>query len=124
MDFIFDTHAHYDDHCFDDFRDELLSEIGQKGVGYIINNATNLTDSAKACLEMSEKYDFCYTAVGIHPEAVETEQVTLDEELFNTLLSHKKTVAVGEIGLDYHYSADNKELQKKVFSRPCEIAVE
>ena len=50
---IFDTHAHYDDESFDGIRDELLSEIGQKGVGYIINNATDLFESAEKCISNS-----------------------------------------------------------------------
>ena len=121
---IFDTHAHYDDNAFDGIRDELLSSIGEKGVGYIINNSTDLGSSAEKCLKMSEKYGFCYTAVGVHPEFVETVGMTLDENRLRELAKLGKVVAVGEIGLDYHYSADRKDLQKSVFRRQCELANE
>ncbi len=119
---IFDTHAHYDDDTFNDIRDELLEQIGEKGVGYIINNATDLENSAKNCLKMSKNYGFCYTAIGVHPENVERYGTTLDEQKLLSLLQNDKVVAVGEIGLDYHYSQDRHELQKQVFKRQCEIA--
>ncbi|MBO5746456.1 MAG: TatD family hydrolase [Clostridia bacterium] len=121
---IFDTHAHYDDQCFDECRDELLTELSTHGVGYIINNATGLFTSAEKCLEMSRRFDFCYTAVGIHPELVETEGATVDEQRFCELIKQPKVVAVGEIGLDYYWSTDRKEQQKAVFRRQCELANE
>ena len=121
---VFDTHAHYDDESFDGIRDELLIEIGQKGVGYIINNATDLFESAEKCLSMSRKHKNCYTAVGIHPELVETKGITLDEGRLRALAKENKVVAIGEIGLDYHYSSDRKDLQKAVFKRQCEVANE
>lgn len=121
---IFDTHAHYDDKAFDPIRDELLREIGEMGVGYIINNSTDLEGSAEKCLEMSRKFAICYTAVGVHPELVETKGIGLDEDRLRALAKEKKVVAIGEIGLDYHYSADRKEQQKSVFRRQCEIANE
>ena len=119
---IFDTHAHYDDQRFDECRDDLLQELSTHGVGYIINNATGLFTSAEKCLEMSQKYDFCYTAVGIHPELVETENATVDEQRFSELVKRPKVVAVGEIGLDYYWSTERKEQQKAVFRRQCELA--
>lgn len=121
---IFDTHAHYDDKQFDSCRDELLMLLNSRGVGHIINNATDLETSAEACIAMAEKYDFCYAAVGIHPELAETECRKLDEEKLKTLCKHEKVKAIGEIGLDYHYSTENKENQRSVFARQCEIAVE
>lgn len=121
---IFDTHAHYDDSAFDGCRDELLTDLGQNGVGYIINNSTDLFKSAEKCIEISEKHELCYAAVGIHPEFVETEGMTVDEERLRELVKHPKVVAIGEIGLDYHYSSDRRELQIEVFRRQCEIANE
>lgn len=121
---IFDTHAHFDDERFDPFRDELLSQIGQKGVGYIINNSTDLDVSAEKCLNMSKKYSFCYTAIGLHPEFIETKGLTLHEQKLKLLAQDEKVVAIGEIGLDYHYSTERKELQKSIFKRQCELANE
>ncbi len=119
---IFDTHAHFDDAQFDSDRDVLLETLHSHGVGRIINNATDLFKSAEKCLEMSEKYGFCHTAVGLHPELVETEGMTVDENRLFELAKNPKVVAVGEIGLDYHYSTDRKALQIEVFRRQCELA--
>lgn len=119
---IFDTHCHLDDPVFDPDREELLAAFPENGVGCVINNSTDLFASADRCLALAEKYPFCFTAVGLHPETVETEGAKLDEERLLRLLDMPKVVAVGEIGLDYHYSADRKELQKSVFRRECEIA--
>ncbi len=121
---IFDTHAHYDDERFDADRDELLNTLSGHGVGYIINNSTDLGFSAENCLRMSDAYSFCYTAVGIHPELVETQGLELDEVRLSELVKRPKVVAIGEIGLDYHYSADRKEQQKAVFRRQLELANE
>lgn len=121
---IFDTHAHYDDESFDGKRDELLTEIGKMGVGYIINNSTDLYRSAEKCLEIAKNHPNCYTAIGVHPETVETKGEPLDEERLKALLKQPSVVAVGEIGLDYYWSTEQKTLQHKVFRRQCEIANE
>lgn len=121
---IFDTHAHYDDERFDGFRDDLLNTLSRNGVGYIINNSTDLETSAENCLKMSDKYDFCYTAVGIHPELVETKNAAVDELKLRELVKNPKVVAIGEIGLDYYWSSERKEQQKMVFRRQCELANE
>ena len=121
---IFDTHAHYDDERFDENRREFLNTLSEHGVGYIINNSTDLFGSAEKCLEMSAEHGFCYTAVGIHPETVETKGAEVDETRLRELLKRPKVVAIGEIGLDYYWSTDRKEQQKVVFRRQCELANE
>lgn len=121
---IFDTHAHYDDQAFDGIREQLLPQLQRSGVGYIINNSTDLFSSAEKCIEISEKYGFCYSAIGIHPEYVETLGMTVDCDRLKSLAQHEKVVAIGEIGLDYHYSTDRKELQKEVFLEQCNLANE
>ncbi len=121
---IFDTHAHYDDERFDDCRDDLLNTLSHNGVGYIINNSTDLDGSAENCLKMSDTHPFCYTAVGIHPELVETKGVSLDEARLLELVKRPKVVAIGEIGLDYYWASEHKEAQKAVFRRQCELANE
>lgn len=108
---IFDTHAHYDDKAFTDNFDSLVSEMKQNGVGKIITCGCDLQSSLKA-LELAEKYDIIYAAVGIHPENVDGGTKISDIE---KLLSHKKCVAVGEIGLDYYWRQDNKEEQLEIF---------
>lgn len=121
---IFDTHAHYDDESFNLSRDALLENLGQMGVGYVINNSTDLDGSAEKCLQIAKKHPNCYTAIGVHPETVETKGEPLNEERLRALLHQPSVVAVGEIGLDYYWSTDKKQLQQEVFRRQCEIANE
>jgi len=102
---IFDSHAHYDDAAFDEDRAALLASLPEKKVCGIVNAASNLA-SARASLALAEKYPYVYAAVGIHPLDVETVPAdglasAMDE--IRTLLKHPKAVAIGEIGLDYHY---------------------
>lgn len=120
---IIDTHAHYDDAAFDGCRDELLRQIYGYGVKKIINASVDLDYSAENCLSLSRKYPFCLTAIGVHPETVEAGG-TLDEQRLVDLCREPSVVAVGEIGLDYHYSDDKKAEQRDVFKRQCEIANE
>ncbi len=121
---IYDTHAHFDDEVFDEKRHELFSELKNYGVGCIINNATDLDESAFKCLNLSDTFDFCYTAIGVHPGTIESTGELPERQKLLSLLKHKKVVAVGEIGLDYHWSTDFKEQQKQAFIMQCEVANE
>lgn len=119
---IFDTHAHYDDSRFDEDRDELISSLSQKGVSNVINCGCDLKSSLSA-IAMSEKYDFLYAAVGVHPhEAEETGEEDLKE--IKKLYNNKKVVAVGEIGLDYHYDFSPREKQLEFFETQLVLANE
>lgn len=119
---IFDTHAHYDDSRFDEDRDELLSSLSHKGVTNIINCGCDLKSSLTT-LELAEKYDFIYAALGVH--AHEAEEAT-EEDLaeIKELYSRKKVVAVGEIGLDYHYDFSPRDRQIEIFERQIILAKE
>lgn len=117
---IFDSHAHYDDGRFDEILPELLPELYQKGVEKIINCACDF-ESCKKCLQLSEKYKIIYSAVGIHPCNVNSGTTILDIKNF---AKHKKCVAIGEIGLDYYWQQDNKELQKQIFEEQLLLAKE
>jgi TatD DNase family protein len=119
---IFDTHAHYDDESFDEDREELIFSLKNKGVGTVVNVGASVA-STKKTFEIVKKYDFMYGAVGIHPEDVER----LDEshmEWLKSLAADKKIVAIGEIGLDYHYDEPEREVQKKWFARQLDLAYE
>ena len=119
---IFETHAHYDDEAFDADRDELLSSFPENGIGRVIN-ASSSVESLKNTMAIAEKYPFIYAAVGIHPD----DAGCMNEEIFadiSKLCSHKKTVAVGEVGLDYYWHSDNKPEQKKWFERFIDLAQE
>ncbi len=117
---MFDTHAHYDDVQFDEDREQLLGSMGENGVGTIVNVGSTLTSNQMVC-RLAEKYPYVYGAVGVHP--TETEQ--LDEENFkwlSKLLEKDKIVALGEIGLDYHYDRPEPQIQKLWFERQMELA--
>ena len=118
---IFDAHAHYDDKWFDDDRFELLENIHTKGVCGIVNNAVDL-ETAKICIEYAEKYDFMYAAVGFHPENLENIPDNYLEQLAQ-LSKHKKVVAIGETGLDYHWDIP-KDLQKRVFEEQIRLSLD
>lgn len=119
---IFDTHAHYDDERFDEDRQAVLSALQAGGVGYVINIGADM-ESSRASIALAEQYDFLYAAVGIHPEGTLRAKPSDIEEL-REMLSHPKVVALGEIGLDYHYDDRPVELQKEWFRRQAELAVE
>lgn len=119
---IFDSHAHYDDEKFDGDRDELLGSMKDSGVCGIINCGCDIK-SSHFSLKLSEKYDFIYAAVGIHPhEAADAPDRYLEE--IKTLAFCEKAVAIGEIGLDYHYDFSPREVQLKVFEEQILLARE
>ena len=122
---IFETHSHYDDAAFDHDRDELLGEmLGENGnIDYIVNVGASL-NGCRASIELSEKYDRIYAAVGVHPEDIEALNDMEYEWLKTTAEGNPKVVAVGEIGLDYHYPEPGKELQRECFRRQLRIAAE
>lgn len=122
MEHIFDTHAHYNDRAFDPDRFYLLDTLRESGISGVINCGTDL-ESSKLSLELSKKYSFVYAACGLHPEEAEKYSDLFFSEL-RELLDAEKCVAVGEIGLDYHYKDDNKELQKEIFEKQIFIANE
>lgn len=116
---IFDTHSHYDDEKFTPFIDELFQRLPKCGVGGIITCGYDLSSSIRA-IELAEKYDFVYAAVGMHPENIDNPYELSEIE---QLLSHKKCVAIGEIGLDYYWRQDNKGLQKEIFIKQLELSL-
>lgn len=120
---MIDIHAHYDDDAFDSDRDELLTSLfNEKGVSKIINAGCNIETSLFA-IKLAEKYDNIYATVGFHPSDVDK----FDDDSFEKmkeLIKHEKVVAIGEIGLDYHWVSDNKDKQKAVFRKQLELAIE
>lgn len=117
---IFDTHTHYDAEQFDKDRVELLSSMREHNVGFILNVGATL-DGCKSSVEFARKYPFMYAAVGVHPDEVGA----LNNETFawmEELLLDEKAVAVGEIGLDYYWDNEPREVQKEWFIRQLELA--
>ena len=119
---IFETHAHYDDEAFDEDRDILLSSITENGIGTVVN-ATASRQTVEKSLELAHKYPFIYTTIGVHPS--DCDEMDDDELLWlKDKCSDEKAVAVGEIGLDYHYDEPPKDTQKKWFEAQLELARE
>lgn len=117
---IFETHAHFDDAAYDADRDTLLAAIHENGIDVIVNVGASLT-STVASIKLAEKYSFVYAAAGVHP----SETAELNEKIFaelERLATHKKVVAVGEIGLDYYWDEPSHEIQKLWFKRQLELA--
>lgn len=118
---LIDVHAHITDEKFDDVED-VIERAKEQGVEKIVCSSADLFSSQQA-LKLTEKFDCVFANVGIHPENVEDFSHENFEKI-KQLARHEKVVAIGEIGLDYHYTQDNKELQKKVFKKHIELANE
>lgn len=119
---FYDTHAHFDDRAFDPDRDSLLREIHSQGV-CLINNVGCDLESSRASVRLAERYPFVYAVVGCWPG--NTGAMTEAEiEAYRELTRHEKVVAIGEIGLDYHYDDVPREVQRYWFRRQLQLAAE
>lgn len=119
---LFDSHAHYDDARFDEDRDELLAALPSLGVQGVLNAATS-PESVTKTLEMAEKHPHVYAAIGVHPSELDTADLDFIDDL-KRLYAHEKVVAIGEIGLDYHYDTFPRALQREWFERQLQLAME
>ncbi len=119
---IFDTHAHYDDEKFSEDLHTVLAELPSAGIYRVVNCATDI-NSCKKCADMAHSYDYIYFAAGIHPH--EAEDAPEDFiEILKAYCEDKKCVAIGEIGLDYHYDFSPRDKQKEVFEKQLILAKE
>lgn len=118
---IFDTHAHYDDEAFESDREELLNSMHEGGVLGIVNASADINSSLSSA-KLSEKYPYVFAAVGVHPENLDGLSEDYTEQIKKIATEHKKVVAIGEIGLDYHFRLDNKEKQIEVFENQVKLA--
>lgn len=119
---IFDTHSHYDDEKFNEDREELLTKLRENGVCGVIDCGCDKASSLEA-IRLSEKFGFVFAAIGIHPhEAADSKENDLEE--LKALYSKEKVVAVGEIGLDYHYDFSPREVQLEIFEKQIILANE
>lgn len=121
---IFETHAHYDDDRFEEDRHEILESLPEAGIGIVINSGASV-ESTRDTVELAKKYKHVYAAVGIHP----SEIAELDEDYFEWMRQQtawEKTVAIGEIGLDYYWDKEPEiqEKQRYWFGRQMELARE
>lgn len=118
---IFDTHAHYDHRLFNYIRHAILSGILDLGVSLILNCGSN-EDSSFFSADLSDDYPFIYSAAGIHPHAAAHVSPNWKENI-KEILKRDKVIAVGEIGLDYHYNFSDPASQRKIFREQLELAV-
>lgn len=118
---IFDAHAHYDDGWFDGDRDGLLEALPSRGVCGVVNNAVDLTTAGRV-IALAERYDYMYAAVGFHPENLDDVPKDYLDQIAG-LTKHRKVVAIGETGLDYHWDTP-RDLQKRVFEEQIKLSLE
>ncbi len=119
MTYLVDTHAHLNHDKFPD-PEETLSRAAASGVEYVIVPGWDLKSSEKA-IELAERFEHVYAAVGFHPhDASSADETSLAR--IAEMSSHPKVVAIGEIGLDYHYNLSPPETQKRVLEAQIEIA--
>ncbi len=120
---LFDSHAHINDERFDEDRDEVIEHLRENSIDLVVNPGADMP-SSRSAVELANKVDFIYSAVGVHPHDVETMTDKDLEELKNLAKENEKVVAIGEIGLDYYYDLSPRELQKEWFIKQIELANE
>ena len=120
---LIDAHCHIDDEKIKDKQDEIISLLDSYGIECIINSASDIKSSYDA-VELSQKYSKVFATVGVHPHCAFDYRYGEDEKILAELYGWKKTVAIGEIGLDYHYDFSPRDIQRKVFERQIAFASE
>ncbi|MDF2522659.1 MAG: hydrolase, TatD family [Clostridiales bacterium] len=119
---FFDTHAHYDDARFNEDRTETIINAHKNGVRYILNASSDMASVIES-INLSQEFEFVYSAVGIHPHEVTNLNTSILSALYD-FASSRKVVAIGEIGLDYFYDNSPRELQKHWFAEQIIMAKE
>ena len=117
---LFDTHSHYNDEKFDNDREEIINQTYKSGVTKFICAGYDLESSKKA-VEISNKYEYIYSIVGISPNDI-TDDIEKHIEKIEKIAKNTKVVAIGEIGLDYYWNKENKKEQKQAFIKQIELA--
>ena len=125
---LFDSHSHYNDEKFNEDREQIIKETYEAGVTKFVCAGYNI-DSSLFSLEKSKKYEFIYSICGISPNDIpqSEQQLWKDIDEISQIVKNnksKKLVAIGEIGLDYYWNKENKELQKQAFIKQIELANE
>lgn len=119
---LFDSHAHLDDGRFDKDRDNVIKRAQQNNIKYILNPGADLNTSIRA-VNLSEKHKMIYAGVGVHPHnAKDMDEDTI--EILRALTNKEKVVAIGEIGLDFHYDHSPRDIQRKWFREQIKLAKE
>ena len=120
---LFDTHAHMDDHAFDEDRAELLTALPGQGLALVMNPGCSL-ESSRNAVKLANTYDYMYAAVGSHPDVADEVNEEVLDEYRRMVRENPKVKAIGEIGLDYHYEDIPREIQLRAFRMQMELARE
>lgn len=120
---LIDSHAHIDDEKYDEDREEVLENAQAKGVELIINPAAD-EESSRRAVALSEKYPMIYSTVGFHPHDAKSYDFKEHGRMLREWAKKDKVVAIGEIGLDYHYDFSPRDIQRSVFVDQLIIAKE
>lgn len=118
---FFDSHVHYNDDLFDKDREEIISQTFKEGITKIIVAGCDIC-TTKSAIQLSKDYNFIYATAGLHPQYAEDIDNSINE--LKLLSRNPKVVAIGEIGLDYHWNSENKEIQKEAFRKQIIMANE
>ena len=120
---LFDTHAHMDDHAFDEDRAALLADLPNQGIRLLMNPGCSLASSYNTD-KLSREYDYIYAAVGSHPDVADEVNEEVLEEYRKLCKLNPRIKAIGEIGLDYHYEDIPRQIQLKAFRMQMALARE
>lgn len=123
---FFDSHSHLNDEKFNKDRDKIIKEIYESGVTNFVTAGYSVESSKKA-IEIANVYDFIYATAGVSPNDIPQNEEELWKQLHeikDLVKESKKIVAIGEIGLDYYWNTDNKDIQKKTFIEQINLANE
>jgi len=119
---LIDTHVHLTDDRYKDDLQQIIDNFAENNVEKVINIGYDL-NSSKGGYELSQKNERIFAAVGVHPNDA-SEYNAECEAFIRRVANNKKVVAIGEIGLDYYWNKENKDLQKQVFIKQLELANE
>jgi TatD DNase family protein len=120
---MFDAHCHLQDAAFDGDRNEMIAESELAGVTHFLVPATDFA-SFEATLKLIQSHEHAYCALGIHPHSANEWNSEVRGRIRSSVQNEPKIVAIGEIGLDYHYDFSPREVQRKAFSEQIELAIE
>jgi len=119
---FFDSHAHLNDRRLIDDREAILAAMAEKRVTAVMNASWSLESSLQS-IELAEAYPFIWAAVGSHPDHADEVDAAVIAR-YRELAKHPRVMAIGEIGLDYHYEDIRREIQQDAFRRQLELAAE
>ena len=120
MQYFIDCHAHLDDEAFDEIRDQLIADLKSDGIELLINCASDFATS-QSSLKLANENPHIYCVLGCHPHDAKSYDKQFADFLIKNA-TNPKTVAIGEIGLDYHYDYSPRDIQRQAFVQQIKLA--